>query len=438
MESDLEHDACVMPDDARVKTFYRPPYGIGQALDIIVVTNPSPFAAQKAEADRLHSEYMKMLRSLLEPNSVPENCRNTDEVPIFFNHRSPSAEDLPTSLMHPALGRFRDNITRREPDQDDVRFTVNMCTSMSRDFNNETDRVEEFVSLLASHYKLHLHGLVIRKHSTGFSLLQGVHMVLHAESKSEQTSDLTMQKSVCFSTHLSGHDEMIVTSHRLPVFLVDLAGPLLLINTATYGSNNIVDTYPFALNLACSIFHTEQFCGVLDALKAGILELAGYYRNALLTTPSSQRQYPYFSSFKLGPNVPEVELTYVERLIPRAPCLVFLTQGSTRESPKQDFDYLGIAPAVIYFGELPGGWKVVVMECITTPFKLLSDCRMNERELLRPAIEAAVRTMHGARIVHGDLRGVNIYGDLTSEVVKIIDWDWDWADEAGKATYPLM
>ncbi|TDL30026.1 hypothetical protein BD410DRAFT_780553 [Rickenella mellea] len=386
---------------------------------------------------------------------MAKEFQQTSTEPIFYNHRPASAEDIPVELMHAVFGRFRDNTTSRPPDLDDVKFTVDLCAAMSGYYKVEADRVEDFIKLLEKHYKIHTHGVIIRKSnvSTDATFLVEEHMIMNGEGRNEpgRSGNPTIQNTGYYGKHIVGLDETVAATHRLPVFLIDQAGPILTLNMAIYGSKIIVDPFPFALNLACSTHDMATFTRVLGALKEGIMELSNYYKEKPLPTiPREQRKFPYFASYP-GPGDTEAMLRYCERLVPQAPHLVFLASesiGSTERNVIVKFSRSygveahrlcqehGLAPDLIYTKKLDGGWTVVVMAHITSPFKLLSECKSTELMSLQPVAKAAVKQLHDAGFVHGDLRATNIFGDPIGGVVKIIDWDW--AGTAGMVKYPEM
>ena len=95
----------------------------------------------------------------------------------------------------------------------------------------------------------------------------------------------------------------------------------------------------------------------------------------------------------------------------------------------------GLAPDILAFQELPGGWKAIAMEyieeaSIITEAPGLSTHRDKWRRQLRDLVDA----FHGKNLVHGDLRNVNII--CKGDDVKLIDFDWGGKD--GEAKYPTF
>ncbi|KAF7301141.1 hypothetical protein MIND_00678500 [Mycena indigotica] len=89
---------------------------------------------------------------------------------------------------------------------------------------------------------------------------------------------------------------------------------------------------------------------------------------------------------------------------------------------------LGLAPALIHFGPVPGslGYHVVVMEYV-------SGIAPDKRHVT--ALENAIKQLDENQLVHGDLRLPNIIF-LEDGSLKIIDWDWATAADEPSIKYP--
>jgi len=95
----------------------------------------------------------------------------------------------------------------------------------------------------------------------------------------------------------------------------------------------------------------------------------------------------------------------------------------------------GLAPDILAFQELPGGWKAIAMEYIEEASMItvapgLDTHRDRWRQQLRDLVDA----FHGENLVHGDLRDANII--CKGDNVKLIDFDWGGKD--GEAKYPTF
>ena len=97
---------------------------------------------------------------------------------------------------------------------------------------------------------------------------------------------------------------------------------------------------------------------------------------------------------------------------------------------------LGIAPELLAFQPLPGGWHVVIMEFLQsyeTLFVLHRDRKVTDKMI--GAVEKAVGKLHEEDFVHGDLRLPNIMVG-PEDSVKFVDFDW--SGRLGEALYPPL
>ena len=88
----------------------------------------------------------------------------------------------------------------------------------------------------------------------------------------------------------------------------------------------------------------------------------------------------------------------------------------------------GYAPALLGFEQLVHGWLLIVQEFV--------DAVSWDDTVDTPveSLKEAVRALHAAGFVHGDLRGCNIL--VADNTVSLIDFEW--AGLAGTATYPYF
>ncbi|KAG7085640.1 hypothetical protein E1B28_003187 [Marasmius oreades] len=94
----------------------------------------------------------------------------------------------------------------------------------------------------------------------------------------------------------------------------------------------------------------------------------------------------------------------------------------------------GMAPKLLGYENLPGGWIGVVMGYLPDSHPL-ADPRFTseEKQKMCDKLKACARAMHDNGYVHGDLRETNVIG-VKEGTVWIIDFDWGGED--GKAEYP--
>ncbi|KAG8885629.1 hypothetical protein FRB99_004453 [Tulasnella sp. 403] len=324
---------------------------------------------------------------------------------------------------------------------------------MTNHHPSEREREGKIKALFRKHYGIHLHGTSIQKPVTDGTAIEGRYFLANIDVKnvSGLNGNAWTRNVAYYGKKLveSTDEEKASATSRRPMILIEIAGSMLSISAAAFGSKVTVDPL-FSTDLACShLGHIRTLYPVFAALRTALRELKTYYSDPKII-PQDQRRYPYFHV------ADNWRLTYVDSVFELPNCLVFLatlkdkedmndppthspllvvkfTQTNGLEAHKKCAD-LGFAPKLHYSGNLPGDWTVVVMEYITNPFKLFSDLSDDERATLEPAIENAVSQMHRAGYVHGDLRRVNVLGDPDTKNIKIVDWDWAGLNR--EVTYP--
>ena len=180
--------------------------------------------------------------------------------------------------------------------------------------------------------------------------------------------------------------------------------------------------------------------------------MKAFYKGNPLVEPS-QRPFPYLNSFHPLDSDSQSEkksicFTYASSMFPNTGRLLFVVETTAEgygpllvkfcrrygKDAHVKCGELGIAPKMVGFEKLHGGWFAVVMELLPSSFKPLRE--LTDLEDLERRVTDAVQRMHDAGFVHGDLRDTNIFIDVTSDndVVKIVDWDW--AARSGDVKYP--
>ena len=95
----------------------------------------------------------------------------------------------------------------------------------------------------------------------------------------------------------------------------------------------------------------------------------------------------------------------------------------------------GLAPKILGFEQLRGGWFVVVMEKIDT-----IDCQriasFSEAGEWKEHIKELVDGFHEEGLVHGDIRLVNFVFTESENPRKMLLVDFDWGGEVGEVEFP--
>lgn len=116
-------------------------------------------------------------------------------------------------------------------------------------------------------------------------------------------------------------------------------------------------------------------------------------------------------------------------------CVKFVTQYS--QQTHQHCVELGIAPELLGFETLPGGWFMVVMAWIDKGYQSLDKIEKTDRSFaLRERIREKLSELHRRGYVHGDIRDTNVMMDSTSRHGFLLI-DFDWSGEIGKTFYPM-
>ena len=120
--------------------------------------------------------------------------------------------------------------------------------------------------------------------------------------------------------------------------------------------------------------------------------------------------------------------------------------------------HAGLAPKLLAFEQLPGGWFMVIMQQLGEGWQLLSSLDAGEsKEEARRAAMCALQRAHTLdvfgpffpRSVHGDARDSNVMvastsssstaaGASSSSELSIRFIDFDWAGQDGVDRYPLL
>ncbi|KAH9039480.1 hypothetical protein EDB83DRAFT_2228374 [Lactarius deliciosus] len=98
------------------------------------------------------------------------------------------------------------------------------------------------------------------------------------------------------------------------------------------------------------------------------------------------------------------------------------------------------APELFFCERIQGGVTVVIMKFITgqnAHYHRFKDSKLLPPDILDD-VKSAVRVLHDAGIVFGDLRRPNIVIDTTGERDRALLVDFEWAGQDGQARYPTL
>jgi serine/threonine protein kinase len=103
-----------------------------------------------------------------------------------------------------------------------------------------------------------------------------------------------------------------------------------------------------------------------------------------------------------------------------------------------------LAPDLKGFREIGGGWKMVVMEYLSEPYKQGEELRYYEQissdiqQAARNMLKQRLQVVHHLGYVHGDIRNPNLMLALngSGSLVDLKLVDFDWAGKEGEVRYP--
>lgn len=163
--------------------------------------------------------------------------------------------------------------------------------------------------------------------------------------------------------------------------------------------------------------------------------LLAYYGSVQSQVLGQQLDFPYPTSFTASHGSGQVHFRYVQQLSclcfkgfiqPHGQAVFIKFCRSYSTAAHQAMAAAGYAPALLGSEQLVQGWLVIVQESVdAVPWDEMVD------KPVEP-LKAAVRALHAAGFVHGELRGCNIL--VATSAVYLIDFEW--AGLVGTATYP--
>ncbi|KAG8996878.1 hypothetical protein FRB94_007977 [Tulasnella sp. JGI-2019a] len=392
--------------------------------------------------------------------------------PIIYCNRPPAATSTPVTLLDPVFGKFVDDCVNLKPTAEDHKIVHQLTHAMSDVYPNEHARAMRFRQILRDVYDIDLSAGNLdptRYESDGHARI-GKHVYLLTEVKAEVGVG---GAEPYFQGGLYHHEYVKIQRKnspdpglRFPWFQVILCGAYMGIAGSAVTDRIHMDTLTPMLPLSCHQSDTpmrKMMARHLGALREGLNTLRAYYKDLVpqASTPKNAALYPYPTSFSSFSSHTREHFKYKRQLRSSTAGnekLVFFgelqdSQGAmvdvcikfTREYSENAHEYCakeGWAPRLLGCEKLSGGWYMVVMEDMTE-HKQLGSLSVEDREELKAGglhdqLLAALKHLHAANMVHGDLRDANILvrRDVQTGRVDVKIIDFDWAGVAGTASYP--
>ena len=392
---------------------------------------------------------------------------------------------LPAALVHPAFGRFSDNMAEplsswREAYDLESECAMTLTAFMPWHYKFEWERQDPLLQVLER-----LLGMPVRESSPTRSSrsrtessvvinVAGVEvMACLVEVKNELSSagDPSFQGACTVQLSLSSPARAALRSRDVcPALLVEVVGPLLRISALSALSENRVLCEPLTpflhcLPVTCQPRHLDALVAALRALRVGIAELKSHYMSAPVTAAAAAAQMPRDPRLALpyplreDGSFSEVEHLCARKLVYSATATGAVAAGLPSHASKKvcvkfaarsygtevhtTWAAVGLAPALYEHRLLPGGVHMVVMELLSRDdgWCMLHEVPPSERSAAACAVAEALARAHGlqlscsGRAAHGDCREANVL--LRREAtpgaysVRFIDFDW-----AGRAAEP--
>ncbi|KAG5635817.1 hypothetical protein H0H81_010047 [Sphagnurus paluster] len=372
---------------------------------------------------------------------------------------------IPLTLIHPIFGTFIDDSKEIPLGADDYKFSKRFRDDMCEFYRKEDDRRQVLCNLLNEF------GLKVTPAHIGSSqgrtdghIVTGKNHLSHIQELQNELGsgrvEPLFRALLYYQTFIDQFQLGKDPSTCHPCFIIAVLGPTVVFAGAALtdrANMEIFSTLPLNFDTANDeLFDT--LARHLAALKRGIASLETYYKEldqgTLRPADIPQASFPYPTSFDNLREETVSSLTYDRKLAGRR--LVFkgsIDKGKKPVCIKFVRHYgdkvhhwcaeKGIAPDLIGFQKLPGGWYLVIMEFLEEPWQLLWQLKrlstISEPEILKERLRAALVEMHQKHMVHGDIRDTNVMLNMdVANIPRFMILDFDWAGQVGEVKYPKL
>lgn len=429
--------------------------------------------ASQFEQKRLDTAKL-VTRHLLAPSSYKQfwSSVNTDKLRTHRTH----SDIPPLTLYHRVFAQFVEDYKLCVPDASDTAFVAEITTKMCVHYDKEAQRTADFDDLFTKYAGFAMGKIGFSKYYTDSSLTASINskrvMILNREDKAEPGSsgDAFMQNAAYYA-HWCCDDssEEVRSRTTCPMFLMDLVGPYVSVSGGIFLDSLVVSPLTPILRL----FYVQndpsslQLARFFRALKNGINSLHAFYEKALILPPLSVDKFPYPREYSLLSH--KVCFSYQSSINHR----VFVCQVSSvteqrntacpesvsgsghqssdvQESQQlPDINETIIVKFVRYYGskahqtlakancapqlyavvKLSPDWLMVVMSRVVG--QAPSDGKVDKTTFEQ--LSAALKLLHNANLVHGDLRSNNVM--VSDKGVFVVDFDWSGEHEIQRYPY---
>lgn len=177
---------------------------------------------------------------MLAPSDFAKGHNQTAWDPLLLNHRPTDAEGLPTELLHPVFGRFRDNLVSVKPQTQDIQLSLELMDVMSKRYASDELRLEAFRYAFQGQYGFKFGGISFNHRKADATAIQGQFFIANVEGAGD---DPSLQNAAYYGKRLL--ETEAARESRLPMFLVDVVVRICLQHDATFANQPF--NIPFCL-----------------------------------------------------------------------------------------------------------------------------------------------------------------------------------------------
>ena len=366
--------------------------------------------------------------------------------PCMNFHRQHILQDqrtAPVVLLDPILAQVAEDCEVAAPTEGDCSFTARVASAMSENFTTEGKRIDKFWELLEDENSVKFQRFLFGDDKTDGSLTHPKGgLMVNVEVKNEVGSGggaIHVQNAAYAAKYAAGQAGVLRQYSTCPTLLIELAGPNMSFSGAVFSNVVVFDQLTPMVSLLWQP-HSPlmlQAARCFAALRMALPRLLAYYDSVQSQVLRQQLDFPYPTNFTASDGSGQVRFQYVQRLSclcfkgviqPHGQSVFIKFCRSYSTAVHQAMAAAGYAPALLGFEQLVHGWLLIVQEFV--------DAVSWDDTVDTPveSLKEAVRALHAAGFVHGDLRGCNIL--VADNTVSLIDFEW--AGLAGTATYPYF
>ncbi|GJJ11078.1 hypothetical protein Clacol_005309 [Clathrus columnatus] len=355
-----------------------------------------------------------------------------DEKYYYYCGRPYSREyAVPLTLLHPVFAQFVDDCKTIEFTSKDMDFAFDLKMEMSAFFDGESSRREKFYKMMKEIYAIEFKPdspISPARYEMGGYISHNGRPILIAEVKNEMaglTSEPILQALLYYMEVVKALSEDVSSCH--PCFTLILVGPFIGFGGSTTTHLKAIDSLRGTYNQ------------LPVAVSEPVSRIFPYQRTYSIPGSDNSIEFSYEADRKHGPLIFDGQTTTGVPI-----CIKFVRkygQDAHELCAKNKF-----APRLYGVEKLPGGWMMIIMERMDETWTCLLDLKKqrnkenkalddNEKTTIEKEVSLCLELLHGATMVHGDIRDTNILvkkDDLSQ--VRVIDFDW--ADKEGVARYP--